>query len=196
MLIHGPYGGREGRLGAWKALVEAQKEGKIRSIGVSNYGIRHLEELEDYIKNGGGGQIAVGQYELHPWCGRVDLCEWLRKRNVVIQAYSPLVQATRMNEPSVQNLAKKHNKTPAQILLRWSLQKVRVLSVINVYVILMGADVDLPQGFVPLPKSVTDSRIIENGQVFDFELSKEDMNSLTTDVHAPVCWDPANNSKL
>lgn len=138
MLIHGPYGGREGRLGAWKALVEAQKEGKIRSIGVSNYGIRHLEELEDYIKNGGGGQIAVGQYELHPWCGRVDLCEWLRKRNVVIQAYSPLVQATRMNEPSVQNLAKKHNKTPAQILLRWSLQKVRVLSVIKVYVVLMA----------------------------------------------------------
>lgn len=124
MLIHGPYGGREGRLGAWKALVEAQKAGRVRSIGVSNYGIRHLEELEDYIKNGGGGEISVGQYELHPWCGRVDLCEWLRKRNVVIQAYSPLVQATRMNEPSLQNLVKKHKKTPAQVLLRWNLQKV------------------------------------------------------------------------
>lgn len=144
MLIHGPYGGREGRLGAWKALVEAQKEGKVRSIGVSNYGIRHLEELEDYIKNGGGGQIAVGQYELHPWCGRVDLCEWLRRRNVVIQAYSPLVQATRMNEPSVQNLAKKHNKTPAQVLLRWSLQKVRVYSMINVHVVLMTLILTFP----------------------------------------------------
>lgn len=174
MLIHAPYGGREGRLGAWKALVEAQKAGKVRSIGVSNYGIRHLEELEEYIKNGGGGQIAVGQYELHPWCGRVDITEWLKKRGAVVQAYSPLVQATRMNDPTLQGLAKKYNKTPAQVLLRWSLQK----------------------GFVPLPKSVTESRIIENGQVFDFELSEEDMESLTTDIHAPVCWDPANNSKL
>lgn len=174
MLIHAPYGGKEGRLGAWKALVEAQNAGKVRSIGVSNYGIRHLEELENYIKNGGGGQIAVGQYELHPWCGRIDITEWLKRRGAVVQAYSPLVQATRMNDPTLLGLAKKYNKTAAQVLLRWSLQK----------------------GFVPLPKSVTESRIVENGQVFDFELSKEDVDSLTTDVHAPVCWDPANNSKL
>ncbi|KAI9928879.1 hypothetical protein ASPWEDRAFT_36695 [Aspergillus wentii DTO 134E9] len=174
MLIHAPYGGKEGRLGAWRALVEYQKAGKIRSIGVSNYGIHHLEELEAYIKSGAGGEISVGQYEIHPWCPRDDLTEWLQKRNIVVEAYSPLVQATRMKEPVLQNLAKKHNKTPAQILVRWSLQK----------------------GYVPLPKSVTDSRIIENSQVFDFELSQEDMNSLVTGIDAPVCWDPARDSKL
>lgn len=173
MLLHAPYGGKEGRLGAWRALVEAQQTGKIRSIGVSNYGIHHLNELEEYIKNGGGGKIAVGQYEIHPWCAREDIVAWLKERDVVIQAYSPLVQATRMDEPALQALVKKHNKTPAQVLLRWSLQK----------------------GYVPLPKSVTDSRIVENAQVFDFELSREDMESLNTGVYAPVCWDPAKTVK-
>ena len=124
MLVHAPYDGKEDRLGTWRALVEAQKAGHIRSLGVSNYGIKHLEELEAYIQGGGGGEISVGQYELHPWCPREDIAEWLRKRNVIIQAYSPLVQATRMKEPVLQNLAQKHGKTPAQILVRWSLQKV------------------------------------------------------------------------
>lgn len=168
ILIHAPYGGKEARLGAWKALVEAQKAGKVRSIGVSNFGVHHLDELEEYINNGGGGKIDVGQYEIHPWCPRDDIVEWLRKRNVVVEAYSPLVRAKRMDEPVLQNLAKKYNKTPAQILIRWSLQK----------------------GYVPLPKSVTDSRIEENVQVFDFELSKEDMDSLVTGEYSPVCWDP------
>lgn len=124
MLIHAPYGGKEKRLGTWRALVEAQKAGKIRSLGVSNYAVQHLEELEEYIQSGGGGEIAVGQYELHPWCPREDVAEWLRNHNVVIEAYSPLVQASRMEEPVLQTLAQKHGKTPAQILIRWSLQKV------------------------------------------------------------------------
>lgn len=126
MLIHSPYGGKDGRLGAWRALVEAQQQtgGKIRSIGVSNYGIRHLNELEEYIKAGGGGRIAVGQYELHPWCAREEIAAWLQERGAVVEAYSPLVQATRMEEPVLQALVKKHGKTPAQVLLRWSLQKV------------------------------------------------------------------------
>lgn len=126
ILLHAPYGGREGREGAWRALVEAQRAGKTRSIGVSNYGVHHLDELEEYNKNI-GGKIDVGQYELHPWLGRQDIVEWLQKRNVVVEAYSPLVQATKMNDPSLQALVKKHNKTPAQVLLRWSLQKVRWL---------------------------------------------------------------------
>ncbi|KAJ5132167.1 hypothetical protein N7448_006325 [Penicillium atrosanguineum] len=167
MLIHAPYGGKEARLGTWKALVEAQKAGKIRSLGVSNFGIKQLEELEEYIKNGGGGQIAVGQYEIHPWCPREDIAEWLRSRNIIVEAYSPLVQATRMKEPVLQTLAKKHGKTPAQIL-----------------------------GYVPLPKSVTDSRILENSQVFDFKLSDEDMASLKLNEYAPVCWDPVRDCKI
>lgn len=124
MLIHAPYGGKEARLGTWRALVEAQKAGKVRSLGVSNFAIQHLEELEEYIKSGGGGQITVGQYEIHPWCPREDIAEWLKKHNIIVEAYSPLVQATRMKEPVLEKLAQKHGKTPAQILIRWSLQKV------------------------------------------------------------------------
>ena len=123
-MIHAPYGGKEARLGTWRALVEAQKAGHVRSIGVSNFGIPHLEELKEYIQNGGGGEISVGQYEIHPWCARDDIAEWLKKNNVVVEAYSPLVQAQRMSEPVLQTLAKKHNRTPAQILIRWSLDKV------------------------------------------------------------------------
>lgn len=110
--------------------MEAQKAGHVRSIGVSNYGIHHLEELEEYINSGVGGQISVGQYEIHPWCAREDIAAWLKKRNVIIEAYSPLVQAQRMDDPVLQNLAKKHNKTPAQVLIRWSLQKVPSLFVV------------------------------------------------------------------
>lgn len=124
LLIHSPYGGKEARLGSWRAVVEAQKAGKARSIGVSNYGVHHLNELEEYIKSGIGGKIDVGQYELHPWLPRRDIVEWLQNRGAVVEAYSPLVRGTRMDDPTLLSLAKKHGKTPAQILLRWSLQKV------------------------------------------------------------------------
>lgn len=124
-MIHTPYGGKEGRLGTWRALVEAQKAGQTRLIGVSNYGIPHLEELEKYIQSGGGGHIDVAQFELHPWLARADLVEWLQKRGTLIEAYSPLVRGTRMSEPVLQTLSEKHQKSPAQILIRWSLQMVR-----------------------------------------------------------------------
>lgn len=126
ILLHAPYGGREAREGSWRALVEAQREGKTRSIGVSNYGVHHLDELEEYSKDI-GGKIDVGQYELHPWLARPDIVEWLQKRDVVIEAYSPLVQATKMDDPLIKKLAQKHNKSPGKILIRWSLQKVRTL---------------------------------------------------------------------
>lgn len=150
-LIHAPYGGREARLGAWKALVEAVEAGKVRSIGVSNYGVHHLEELEAWIKEteetqgmGKGGVLSVNQVELHPWLARDDIVQWCRQRGVlmevrtgmsqacvasltsVTQAYSPLVRATKNNDPLLVPLAKKHGKSTAQILLRWSLQKVRL----------------------------------------------------------------------
>jgi diketogulonate reductase-like aldo/keto reductase len=130
-LIHAPYGGKEARNGAWKALVEAQQAGKIRSLGVSNYGVHHLDELEAYIKQleaengpGKGGEISVGQWELHPWLVRPDIVDWCQKRGVVVEAYCPLVRGQRFDEPMLQHMAKKYSKTPAQILIRWSLQKV------------------------------------------------------------------------
>ncbi|PYH91038.1 aldo-keto reductase [Aspergillus ellipticus CBS 707.79] len=171
ILIHAPYGGKQDRLGSWKALVEAQKAGKTKSIGVSNYGIHHLEELENYI-DGGGGKIDVGQYELHPWLDRSGIVEWLQKRDVVVQAYSPLAHGTRMGEKVLKELGGKHGKSPAQVMIRWGLQK----------------------GFVPLPKSVTPSRISENAEVFDFELDEGDMAALETGEYSPTDWDPTLDS--
>ena len=104
-LIHAPFGGKSGRLGAWKALVEAVEAGKVRSIGVSNYGVHHLDELEAYIKTteekegpGKGGILSVNQVELHPWLARPDIVQWCEKRGVLLQVslsqevhlYSPL----------------------------------------------------------------------------------------------------------
>ncbi|KAI9698264.1 MAG: hypothetical protein M1820_007534 [Bogoriella megaspora] len=177
-LIHAPYGGRDGRLGAWRALTEAVEEGKVRSIGVSNYGVHHLQELEEYQeiaedeRKGKGGILSVNQVELHPWLARSDIVQWCENRGVLLEAYSPLVRAQRMNDTRLLSLAKKHNKTPAQILVRWSLQK----------------------GFVPLPKSVTHARIEENADVFDFALDAEDMRSLDMgDSYKPCAWDPTKN---
>ncbi|KAH7361526.1 aldo/keto reductase, partial [Plectosphaerella cucumerina] len=175
MLLHCPYGGSEGRRGAWRALVEAQEAGHVRSIGVSNYGVHHLEQLEKHIAEleaergpGKGGKINVAQYEIHPWCPRDEIVAWLRARDVVVEAYSPLVRGERWGEPALRALAEKHGRTEAQVLLRWSLQK----------------------GYVPLPKSVTPERIRQNTDVFGFELSDEDMKTLVTTEYAPVCWDP------
>jgi diketogulonate reductase-like aldo/keto reductase len=94
-LLHAPYGGKENRLGAWKAVVEAVEEGKVRSIGVSNYGVHHLEELEEWIMHteekegkGKGGVLSVNQVELHPWLARDDIVEWCEKRGVVLEVSS------------------------------------------------------------------------------------------------------------
>ncbi|KAL8768081.1 MAG: hypothetical protein Q9209_005624 [Squamulea sp. 1 TL-2023] len=174
-LIHAPYGGKSARNGTWRALIEAQQAGRIRSIGVSNYGVHHLNELESYIKElesqngkGKGGEISVGQWELHPWLGRPDIVDWCQKRGVVIQAYCPIVRGQRFEEPVLKPLVEKYGKTPSQVLLRWSLQK----------------------GFVPLPKSVTLSRIEENADLYDFQLTDEEMKSLETGEYAPCAWDP------
>jgi hypothetical protein len=114
------------------------------------------------------GVLSVNQVELHPWLARPDIVEWCTQRGIILEAYSPLVRATRGDDPLLKPLTAKYGKTSAQILLRWGLQK----------------------GFVVLPKSVTHSRIEENTNVFDFELSAEDMKSLETGEYSPCTWDP------
>ncbi|KAK0624330.1 NADP-dependent oxidoreductase domain-containing protein [Immersiella caudata] len=114
VLLHGPYGGSEKRKGAWKALVEAVDQGKVRSIGVSNYGVQHLNQIEEDIKElqeerggkpGVGGIISVSQWEAHPWCVRDDIEEWCRKRNIVFEAYSPLVRGFWLKDKTLKAVA-------------------------------------------------------------------------------------------
>ncbi|RMZ79287.1 hypothetical protein DV737_g3521, partial [Chaetothyriales sp. CBS 132003] len=174
-LIHAPYGGKTQRLGAWQALVEAQHEGKIRSIGVSNYGVHHLDELADFIATSDNplikqSKIDVNQVELHPWLPRQDIVDWCNKHGVIVEAYCPLVRGERANEPVLQQIGEKHGgRSWAQVLLRWSLQR----------------------GFVSLPKSETASRIEANAHIFDFELDDQDMAALDfPDSYAPIAWDP------
>jgi diketogulonate reductase-like aldo/keto reductase len=137
-LLHSPYGGKENRIGAWKALVEGVQQGKIRSIGVSNYGVHHLDELEAYIKEteshqgeGKGGLISINQVELHPWLARKDIVDWCKERGVLCEAYCPIVRATRNEDPLLAPLAEKYGKTPSQILIRWSLQMVSLLPMLE-----------------------------------------------------------------
>lgn len=164
-------------MGTWDALLSAQKAGQIRSLGVSNYGVHHLNELESHIRGleskhgpGEGGTISVGQWELHPWLPRDDIVTWCCTRNIVIEAYCPLVRGERATSDAIlTELAARHGKTWAQVLLRWSLQK----------------------GFVPIPKSVTPSRIEENADIYDFELSALDMETLERKgAYEPCSWDP------
>ena len=167
-LLHAPLGGKI--LESYDVLVEYQQRGLIRSIGVSNFGVAHLEAL----KNSGRPLPQTNQIEMHPWCIQADIVDWCRANNVVVVASSPLGKARRLFEPNLVKIANKHNKTSAQVLIRWSLQS----------------------GFVTIPKSSQAERIDENANVFDFELDEEDMHALSLlrkgeDKH--VAGDPTKN---
>ncbi|KAF9231401.1 NADP-dependent oxidoreductase domain-containing protein [Melanogaster broomeanus] len=167
-LIHDPFSGTERRLDTYRALLDAQKAGKIRTAGVSNYGIKHLEE----IKNVGLPMPAVNQIELHPLCQQRPIVDYCRAHSIVVQAYCPIIRG-QMNHPTIQTVAKKHERDPAQILIRWSLQK----------------------GFVPLPKSSTPSRIRSNADIYDFSLDAEDMaqlNGLDLGAAGAISWNPVD----
>jgi diketogulonate reductase-like aldo/keto reductase len=167
-LIHDPLSGSERRLATYKALLEKQAAGKIRTVGVSNYGVKHLEEL----RAAGLQTPAVNQIELHPLCQQKDIVKYCQEHNIVVQAYSPIIRGETSN-PVVQEIAKKFERDPAQVLIRWSLQK----------------------GFVPLPKSTTPSRIRSNAEVYDFELGEEDiqkLDALDRGSDGAVGWNPVN----
>ncbi|MDR3168115.1 MAG: aldo/keto reductase [Treponema sp.] len=138
--------------GSWKAFEEFYKAGRIRAIGVSNFHPHHIEAL---LKT---ATVApqVNQIRLCPGDIQEEVTAYCRQHQILLEAYSPLGTGAIFEVPLLQELAKKYKKSIAQICIRWSLQ----------------------MGFLPLPKSVTPERIRENTQVFDFELSAEDVKTL------------------
>ncbi|CAG8655445.1 2116_t:CDS:2 [Gigaspora margarita] len=156
LLLHSPLPGPQKRAESYKALQELVKRGLVKSIGVSNYGVKHLQELLD-----SNPEIKPAVNQIHPWLTRSDIVSFCNKHNIVVEAYSPLTRGKKLNDPILTGIANKYGKTPAQILVRWGLQ----------------------HNFVILPKSTKLERIIENANVFDFEIKKSDMETLDA-------WDP------
>ncbi|KAK3312554.1 putative aldo-keto reductase [Apodospora peruviana] len=154
-LIHVPWirGEAEGRREIWQVMERLLDEGKVKAIGVSNYDVEHLEEMKAYAKV---WPPAVNQIELHPWRQQRGLVAYCEKNGIVLQAYSPLAEGAKMDDPVLRTVADKHGKTPAQVLIRYGLQK----------------------DWVVLPKSEKAERIKENADVFGFELDEQDMRTL------------------
>lgn len=149
-LIHWPVPGCY--LSTWKELETLYKQGRARSIGVSNFEIRHLEELAS-ISN---ITPAVNQIEFHPYWYQKKLVDYCLSRGIAVQAYAPLARGAYLDDDVICILATKYGKTPAQIGLRWILQK----------------------GVAVIPKSTQEERIISNGEIFDFVLEEEDMDAI------------------
>lgn len=162
-LIHWPV--PRLRQESWKALLRLKDEGLARSIGVSNYTIRHLEELLPLSPL----VPAVNQVEFHPFLFQRELLAFCQERGVALEAYSPLARGRRLDHPVVRDVATRTGRTPAQVLIRWSLQ----------------------HGLVVIPKSARPERIRENAAVFDFELKTADMDRLDSlDERSHVAWNP------
>lgn len=137
---------------SWRAMEEFVNRGLIRSIGVSNFMPHHLEAL---LKTA-NIMPTVNQIYLNPSDQQEEVVAYNKKNNILSQAYSPLGTGTILDDNKLNELAKKYNKTSAQLALRWSIQK----------------------GFNPLPKSITPGRIVENFNIFDFEISNQDMKTI------------------
>jgi len=148
-LIHWPAPKRDQYVDTWKAFIQLQKEGRARSIGVSNFQPEHLQRLIDET----GVTPVINQIELHPDFPQKENRAWHEKHRIVTESWSPLGQGTLLENPVVAKVAAKHGRTPAQVIIRWHIDN----------------------GLVVIPKSVTPSRIEENFKVFDFRLDAEDM---------------------
>lgn len=155
MLIHWPNpissrdNWKDANAGSWKAMEEAVEEGKIKSLGVSNFHPRHLDPLMETANI----KPAVNQILLNPSEMQPDVVEYNKQHNIISEAYSPLGTGKIFDVGELRTLANKYNKTIAQLVLKWSLQ----------------------HGFLPLPKTVTKERVFENADIFDFEIDVKDM---------------------
>lgn len=151
-LIHWPQPDRDLFGDTWRAFERIHEEGRVRSIGVSNFRVEDLERLAQEAEK----LPSVNQIELHPRFQQAELRAWGAEHGVAIEAWSPLAQGDVLEDGTVETVAAHHDRTPAQVILRWHLQV----------------------GNVVIPKSATPERIRENFEVFDFELSEDDMAAL------------------
>ncbi len=164
-LLHWPVAGK--RLDSWRALQEIYKSGRSRSIGVSNFTVKHLQELI----NSSGTMPVVNQIEFHPFLYKDQLptIKFCQDHGIVVEAYSPLAHGHRMKDPVIAEIAKQHGKTNSQVMLRWCIQ----------------------HNTIPLPKSDNPNHIRENFDIFDFELSDADMENINKlSDGTRTCWDP------
>jgi diketogulonate reductase-like aldo/keto reductase len=136
----------------WRALEKLYADGKVRAIGVSNFQTHHLEELRLHAKI----VPMVNQVEFHPYLTQEELRAYCKEHQIQVEAWSPLMQGHFLKNETILSLAKKYDRTPAQIILRW----------------------DLQNQVVTIPKSITPARIEENAQIFDFTLETEDVHVL------------------
>jgi 2,5-diketo-D-gluconate reductase A len=137
----------------WQTLEEFKKEGRARSIGVSNFHIAHLERLAEET----GTVPAVNQIEVHPYFTNDEVRAYGQKHGIATEAWSPIAQGKVLDDPVVDGIAKATGKSPAQVVLRWHIQR----------------------GDIVFPKSVTPKRVNENFEIFDFELSPDDADAIS-----------------
>jgi diketogulonate reductase-like aldo/keto reductase len=162
-LIHWPVQGL--RSETWRALEKLRKDGRCRSIGVSNYSVAHLEELRQQSST----VPAVDQVEFSPFLFQRELLERCKARGIQLEAYAPLTRGQRLDDPRIATIATEHGKTPAQVVLRWALQ----------------------HGVVVIPKSTHVERLRENAGVFDFSLSPTQLEALDhLDENLHTSWNP------
>ncbi|MFM7597947.1 MAG: aldo/keto reductase [Actinomycetota bacterium] len=153
-LIHWPTPGRDLYLDSWRALIRLREDGRARSIGVSNFHESHLRRIIDET----GVIPAINQIELHPWLPQNHLRDVDERLGIKTEAWSPLGSGRLIDDPVIAEVAAKHGKSSAQVMVRWSLQL----------------------GNIVLPKSITPERIEQNIDVFDFELDDADMAAIAS----------------
>jgi diketogulonate reductase-like aldo/keto reductase len=151
-LIHWPLPSHGKYLETWRALEKLYKDGRVRAIGVSNFKVHHLEDILANCEI----RPMVNQVEYHPRFNQKELHDFCKKNQIQLEAWSPLMQGGLLEEPVLVEIANKYNKSTAQVIIRW----------------------DIQTGVVTIPKSVKPHRIAENADVFDFELSQDDMDKI------------------
>ncbi|MBQ4869263.1 aldo/keto reductase [Priestia megaterium] len=149
-LIHWPVEGKYKE--AWRALETLYKEGKVKAIGVSNFQVHHLKDLMEDAKI----KPVINQVEYHPRLTQKELQAFCEKHHIQLEAWSPLMQGELLNNEVLTEIANKHNKSVAQVILRW----------------------DVQNGIITIPKSTKEQRIVENASIFDFELTKEEIERI------------------